>query len=834
VSSALTIRPLDDLPTRTRLVFGVDAVHRLGELAKELGARKVLIVTDPGIVAAGHVERARRSLEAAGLELVVFDRTQENPTEKDVEECAGFARAAGVDALVGLGGGSSMDTAKGCNVLLTNGKRMRDYWGYSKVKKPLLPLIAVPTTAGTGSEFQSYALIAHQETHQKMACGDPKIAPAVAVLDPKLTLSQPRPVSANTGMDAVAHAVETAVTNKRNDKSWACSKEAFRLLAHNLPRVLATPDDLEARAAMQLGAAYAGMAIELSMLGAAHSVANPLTSTFGVVHGQAVGMMLPHVVRFNAEQPAARETYQELMAHAGLPATAEALASKLEELLATAGMPASLETFGVKAESVPALAVEAAGQWTAKFNPRAVAAPDLESIYRAALPSAKAAPAPAPAATAVVEGETEVGNYFVSNYPPYSFWKPEYAGEAHAALASPPRPETPLGVYLHIPFCRKRCHFCYFRVYTDKNADEIQRYLDAAIRELALLAEKPILGGRKPNFVYFGGGTPSFLSVRQLSTLAEGMKRILPWDDAEEVTFECEPGTLTEEKLRFLREMGVTRLSLGVEHFDEDILRLNGRAHGSKDIDRAYDLARSIGFPQINIDLIAGMMGDTDGKWQAAVARTLELQPESVTVYQMEIPYNTPLYQDMIKKGLEVAPVANWATKRRWADSAFAKLEANGYFVGSAYTAVKNPGRTKFVYRDRLWTGADLLGLGVASFGHVSGTHYQNEHHWEPYIARLNKGELPIYRALTPTADERLIRELILQFKLGHVGAAYFRDKFRVEIAERFARPLATLRTWGYLSEGGGEYRLNREGLLQVDRLVHEFFLPTHRDARYA
>ncbi len=841
MSSPLTIRPVEfDLPTRTRLVFGVDALDRLGELARELGGKRVLVVTDRGIVAAGHLERARRALESAGLVVAVFDRTQENPAERDVEECAAFAREEKIDALVGLGGGSSMDTAKGCNVLLSNGRRMRDYWGYGKVRKPLLPLVAVPTTSGTGSEFQSYALISHQETRQKMACGDPKIAPAVALLDPKLTVSQPRAVTANTGIDAVTHAVETAVTNKRNERSWPCSREAFRLLAGNLPRALERPDDLEARARMQLGAAYAGMAIELSMLGAAHSLANPLTARFGVVHGQAVGMMLPHVVRFNAAEPAARETYRDLMVHAGLAeegaepsAAAEALASRLEALLGAAGLPASLDQCGVKADDLPGLAVEAAGQWTARFNPRAVAAADLEALYRAALSDSRAPVVPA-GSPRIDEGETEVGNYFVSNYPPYSFWKPERVGEALAALERPPAPDTPLGVYLHIPFCRKRCHFCYFRVYTDKNAEEIQRYLDAAIGEAALLAARPILGGRSPNFVYFGGGTPSYLSVRQLTTLADGLRRILPWDRAEEITFECEPGTLTEEKMRLLREIGVTRLSLGVEHFDEDILRLNGRAHGSKDIDRAYDLARSIGFPQINIDLIAGMMGDTDGKWEQAVARTLELGPDSVTVYQMEIPYNTPLYQDMIAKGLEVAPVANWATKRRWTDSAFARLEARGYTVGSAYTAVKDPGRTKFIYRDRLWTGADLIGLGVASFGHVGGTHYQNEHHWEPYIAKLEKGGLPIHRAFTPTAEERLIRELILQFKLGRVSPGYFSRKFGVEIRERFARPLDTLREGGYLANGGDDLRLTRGGLLQVDRLVHEFFLPEHRHARYA
>jgi oxygen-independent coproporphyrinogen-3 oxidase len=430
--------------------------------------------------------------------------------------------------------------------------------------------------------------------------------------------------------------------------------------------------------------------------------------------------------------------------------------------------------------------------------------------------------------------ETRAGNYFVSNYPPYSFWKPEYAGEARAALERAPVPGTPLGVYLHIPFCRKRCHFCYFRVYTDKNSQEIQRYLDAAIAELALYAAKPFIGGRLPDFVYFGGGTPSYLSVRQLTALTDQMKRLLPWDEAEEVTFECEPGTLTEPKMRFLREMGVTRLSLGVEHFEERILRLNGRAHGAKEIDRAYDFARSVDFPQINIDLIAGMMGDTDDLWQAAIEKTIAMQPDSVTIYQMEIPYNTTIFQEMKAQGQEVAPVASWGTKRRWVRSAFAQLESAGYRITSAYTAVKDPDRTKFVYRDRLWTGADLIGLGVASFSHVGGTHFQNEHNWGPYIDRLNAGELPIYRALTPTTEERMIRELILQFKLGHVSAAYFRHKFGVELRDRFAEALSDLREWGFIEERGDDLRLNRDGLLQADRLVHEFFLPQHRDARYA
>jgi oxygen-independent coproporphyrinogen-3 oxidase len=395
--------------------------------------------------------------------------------------------------------------------------------------------------------------------------------------------------------------------------------------------------------------------------------------------------------------------------------------------------------------------------------------------------------------------ETRAGNYFVSNYPPFSFWGTDRVADAHAALQRKPKPDTVLGLYMHVPFCRKRCHFCYFRVYTDKNASDIQSYLDAAIQELTLYSQQPFIDGRKPKFVYFGGGTPSYLSTRQLTHLTDTMKSLLPWDEAEEVTFECEPGTLNEVKLQFLRDMGVTRLSLGVEHFVERILKLNGRAHGEKEIPRAYDFARSVGFPQINIDLIAGMMGDTDEMWQYCIDRTIEMQPDSVTIYQMEIPYNTTIYQEMKAQGHEVAPVAEWSKKREWVRNAFAQLEAAGYTISSAYTAVKDPSKTRFLYRDHLWRGADLIGLGVASFSHVGGTHYQNEHNWGPYIEPLEAGRLPIYRALTPTDDERLIREFVLQFKLGHLNAGYFQEKFGVDVRERFAEPLQRLREWGFL-----------------------------------
>jgi oxygen-independent coproporphyrinogen-3 oxidase len=430
--------------------------------------------------------------------------------------------------------------------------------------------------------------------------------------------------------------------------------------------------------------------------------------------------------------------------------------------------------------------------------------------------------------------ETKAGNYFIANYPPFSFWKPERVHEAQFALHRPPAPATPLGLYAHIPFCRKRCHFCYFKVYTDKNANEVQRYVDTLVRELALYAKLPFLGGRKPKFIYFGGGTPSYLSARQLADLTGRMKEVLPWDEAEEVAFECEPGTLTEPKLQAIRDLGVTRLSLGIENFDDHILEINGRAHRSGEIDRAYSYARHIGFPQINIDLIAGMVEETEANWQKCVEKTIALAPDSVTIYQMEIPFNTTIYKEMKAEGKLVAPVADWETKRRWVDEAFAALERAGYTIGSAYTAVRDPAKTKFLYRDLLWQGADLLSVGVASFGHIGGVHYQNQHGLPEYMDTVERGELPVYRALKVTGEEALIREMILQMKLGHISRAYFQKKFGVDIAEKFAEPLKRLAADGWLKVAGDEIRYSRAGLMQVDTFLSEFFLPEHHDARYA
>ncbi|MGA2747642.1 MAG: iron-containing alcohol dehydrogenase [Verrucomicrobiota bacterium] len=370
--------PFDHQP-RTRIVFGIGAAEKAGELAREAGLRKVLLVTDAGVVTAGHAEGVRQALGRAKVETILFDKVRENPTTDDVEECLRAAQNTGIDGIVGLGGGSSMDTAKGCNFLLTNGGRMRDYWGVGKAARPMLPLIAIPTTAGTGSECQSFALIADAATHQKMACGDAKAAARIAILDPALTLSQPPRVAACTGIDALSHALETAVTNKRNALSVAYSRESFRLCASSFPRVMQNRQDVAARSGMLLGAALAGLAIENSMLGAAHAAANPLTAHFHIAHGQAVGLMLPAVIRFNAGDAGTARLYDEMDEN-----KTAGLIGNLDWLLNLAGLPRSLADCDIRPSAIPLLASEAARQWTAGFNPRPVGEGEFINIYEAA------------------------------------------------------------------------------------------------------------------------------------------------------------------------------------------------------------------------------------------------------------------------------------------------------------------------------------------------------------------------------------------------------------------------------------------------------------------
>jgi alcohol dehydrogenase len=381
------ILPFDYHP-RTRVVFGPGRIADLGALAAELAARHVLLVTDHGLEDAGHPQRGVAALESAGVAVTLFDEVRANPTTDDVARGVACARGAPIDLIVGLGGGSSMDCAKGINFLLTNGGVMEDYWGYAKAARPLLPMIAVPTTAGTGSEAQSYALIANAGTHMKMACGDPKAACRVALLDPELTLSMPAAVTAATGIDALSHAVESYVCTRRNAVSMLFARQAWQLLSQSFPLVQRQPANVDARASMLLGAHLAGAAIENSMLGAAHALANPLSAHFDMIHGVAIGVMLPHVVRFNASVAAV--AYGQLAADAGLcaeddPRAGELLADRLERMAARAALPTRLGQCGVDPGMISTMANEAASQWTGKFNPRTVDAASLGELYKRAL-----------------------------------------------------------------------------------------------------------------------------------------------------------------------------------------------------------------------------------------------------------------------------------------------------------------------------------------------------------------------------------------------------------------------------------------------------------------
>jgi len=436
------------------------------------------------------------------------------------------------------------------------------------------------------------------------------------------------------------------------------------------------------------------------------------------------------------------------------------------------------------------------------------------------------------------ETKTEVGSYFISNYPPFSQWSAEALADVRAALNAPPlvppgaTEPAPLGLYLHIPFCRKRCKFCYFRVYTDKRADDVETYVSALSREIELVSRLPVMGGRPFRFVYFGGGTPSFLSAKQLTSLVDRLRANINWDQAEEVTFECEPGTLSQPKVATLRELGVTRLSLGVENFSDAVLEENGRAHLSPEVYKAWDWIRAADFPNVNIDLIAGMVGETWDNWKECVRKTIELDPDSVTIYQMELPFNTVYSKDILGNQIET-PVADWPTKRAWVDYAFETLAAAGYSVSSAYTMVKNPSKVNFSYRDNLWQGSDLLATGVASFGHASGVHYQNEPDWAGYVGRLEQGELPLYRGLRPTDHQRLVREMILQLKRGYLKPDYFRHKFGVDVIDHWRSEWQQHADNELLAFDDNRVTLTRAGLLRVDSLLPAFFEPEHRGVRY-
>lgn len=435
--------------------------------------------------------------------------------------------------------------------------------------------------------------------------------------------------------------------------------------------------------------------------------------------------------------------------------------------------------------------------------------------------------------TDISTDKTEVGNYFIANYPPFSFWSKEHLPAIEQAMFQSGDKEVPLGLYLHIPFCRKRCKFCYFRVYTDVNAAAIQAYVDALAEEITLLAQLPAIRDRQIDFVYFGGGTPSYLAAKQIRGLVDKLRRHVSWDKAREVTFECEPGTLSESKLEAIREIGVTRLSLGVENFNDRILEENGRAHLSGEIEQAWQWIKAADFQQVNVDLIAGMVGETWDTWRQTVQKTIDLDPDSVTIYQLELPYNTRYSKDLVvlEQPLELA---SWSVKRDWLEFAYDEFDRAGYRISSAYTLVKKGDTAGFQYRDNLWHGADLLASGVASFGHLSGVHYQNVDGLENYQSMLAEKRLPLGRALPVSAEERLIRELVLQMKLGRLDPRYFLRKFGRDITKDFAGVFTDLKDRGMVEVlDPSLIRLSRQGLLRVDSLLPAFFLPVHRSDRY-
>ena len=428
-----------------------------------------------------------------------------------------------------------------------------------------------------------------------------------------------------------------------------------------------------------------------------------------------------------------------------------------------------------------------------------------------------------------MSAKTEPGNYFVSNYPPFDQWRTETTPDYLKKLKAPSRIDAPLGLYFHIPFCRKRCNFCYFKVYTDKDNSEINQYIEALVNELKLYAEKPKLQSRSLDFVYFGGGTPSYLSVEQLETLSEQTQQIISWGSAKEISFEAEPGTLNYQKLAAIKKLGTTRLSLGVESFSDHILTANNRSHENKHILSSYEKARELDFAQINIDLIAGLQEETDASWNKSIQKTVELAPDSVTIYQLEIPLNTILYKQIQTSQTQAIPLHSWDTKAEWVKRAFAMLEEAGYTQTSAYTAVKQPDSHQFLYRNALWHGADLLALGVASFGHIAGSLYQNEKEFSHYINTIKAGMLPVHRSYELTHDEAMVRELILQLKLGRVSFEYFKAKFGVDVNALFKVQLEALEQQRFIRIDNQGIVVESTGLLKVDDWLKRFYLPQHK-----
>ena len=430
------------------------------------------------------------------------------------------------------------------------------------------------------------------------------------------------------------------------------------------------------------------------------------------------------------------------------------------------------------------------------------------------------------------ECEPLEGHYFVSAYPPFSAWhrawQPVVVQASDGLVA-----RTPIGLYVHLPFCSKKCDFCYFLSYISQPAQTVQRYIEAVVRELALYAKRPAVAGRPISFAYFGGGTPSTLSPKQVRHLMAGLRDSLAFDEVGEITFECAPSSVHQPLLEALREAGVTRLSMGVQSFDDEVLRLNGRTHLAADVQRAFRLIREIGFRCVNLDLMTGMLGETEESWRETVRQLRALSPDRVTIYQTEIPYHTQL-ANALRSGEVTGGLVTWEVKRARLEYAFQELTRDGYKVVSAYAAAKDSEQHGFHYCEHLWRGGDMLGLGVAAFSYLNGAHFQNMENLEGYCDRVERGELPVHRAIRLNHHEQLVREFILQLKWGAVDLAPFRKKFGVEISDAFADQLHDLSAKGLLGYDRDHVALTRRGLLQADRLLPLFYDSPYRKIRYA
>ena len=425
--------------------------------------------------------------------------------------------------------------------------------------------------------------------------------------------------------------------------------------------------------------------------------------------------------------------------------------------------------------------------------------------------------------------EPALGSYFVSAYPPFEYWTPSHLDAYREALGTPAADrQSPLGLYVHIPFCARRCDFCYFLSYQGRSISDVDAYLEALPQELDQYCQSLALDGRDFDFVYFGGGTPSLLTAERLETLLRRLSRCPSTWEPREFTFECAPQSISREKLEVLRACGVTRISMGVQQLDDTILRLNGRVHMVADIERAFETIRSEAFDVVNLDLIVGLLGETDDTFFPSLEKIVAMAPESVTLYQLEIPHNTPLYRSL-NADAAAASLPTWETKRRRLGQAFDRLEQEGYSIRSGYTAVRDPERHEFLYQDLQYKGADLVGIGASSFSFINGVHQQNIADLDEYLAAASPYDLPLWRAYALDQREQMVREFVLQLKLGSVDTAYFETRFGIDPRKEFEVELSSLHEKGWLTAKGQVLRLTRDGLVRVDALLDRFYSSTHR-----